>query len=153
MAGEAEWTLASEVTLEDSGASVANAGFIDANATTLSSANHSNYPLADFALKTIGFSTTLATTGSLVVNLYRHPINFDTTAGDEPAPSASLKAHYVGSFSLPLAGASNSTYYAQLDSVPLVPGEQAFYLENASGVTINAGWTLKATPKSLVPGA
>ena len=54
MAGEAEWTLASEVTLEDSGASVANAGFIDANATTLSSANHSNYPLADFALKTVG---------------------------------------------------------------------------------------------------
>ena len=153
MANEAEWTLASEVTLEASGASAANAAFVQADDSTLASANHSNYPLADFALKTVGFSTTLATAGSLTVNLWRQPINFDTTAGDEPAPSASLKAHYVGSFSLPLAGASTATYYAHLDSVPLIPGEQAFYLENASGVTINAGWTLKATPKSLVPGS
>ena len=153
MANEAEWTTATEVTLEDSGASVANAGFIAADATTLSSANHSNYPLADFAFKSIGTGAALASTGSLVVNLYRQPLNFDTTAGDEPNPSASLKAHYVGSFILPLSAASNSTYYAQLDNVPLIFGEQQFWLENGLGQTLNAGWTLKATPKSFVPGA
>jgi hypothetical protein len=37
--------------------------------------------------------------------------------------------------------------------VPLVPGDQTFYLENLLGQTINAGWTLKATPKSFVPGS
>jgi hypothetical protein len=153
MANEAEWTTATEVTLEDSGASVANAGFIDANATTLSSANHSNYPLADFALKTTGFGAALASTGSLTVNLYRKVINFDGTAGDELDPSASLKAHYMGSFIMPLSAASNTTYYAHLESVPLIPGEQAFALEDALGQSISAGWTLKAIPKTLVPGA
>jgi hypothetical protein len=153
MANEAEWSTAAEVTLEASGASVANAAFVQADDTTLAAANHSNYPLADFALKTIGFGAALASTGSLVVNLLRQPINFDTTAGDEPSPSASLRAHYVGSFVLPLSAASNSTYYAQLESVPLIPGEQQFWLENLLGQTINAGWTLKATPKTLVPGS
>jgi hypothetical protein len=153
MANEAKWTTASEVTLEASGASVANAGCVAAHDTMLSSTNHSNYPLADFALKTVGFSTTLATAGSLTVNLYRQPENFDTTAGDEPAPSASLRAHYLGSFTLPLAGASNSTYYAQLESAPLTHGDQDFWLENLTGVTINAGWTLKVTPKTFVPGS
>jgi hypothetical protein len=153
MAGEAEWTLATEVVLEASGASVANAGFIVADDASLGTANHSSYPLADFAFKTIGTGAALASTGSLVVNLYRQPLNFDTTAGDEVAPSAALKAHYVGSFVLPLSAASNTTYYAHLDNVPLVPGDQTFYLENLLGPTINAGWTLKATPKSFVPGA
>jgi hypothetical protein len=152
MANEAKYTYATEVTLEASGASCTNTAFVQADDTNLSSANHSNYPLADFALKTIGFGAALASSGSLVVNMYRQPVNFDTTAGDEPSVSASLKAHYVGSFMLPLSAASNSTYYSQLDSVPLV-ADQYFWLENALGQTINAGWTLKATPKTLVPGS
>jgi hypothetical protein len=152
MANEAKYTYATEVTLEASGAACTNTAFVQADDTNLSSANHSNYPLADFALKTIGFGAALASSGSLVVNMYRQPVNFDTTAGDEPSVSASLKAHYVGSFALPLSAASNSTYYAHLDSVPLV-ADQYYWLENALGQTINAGWTLKATPKTLVPGA
>lgn len=151
MANEAKLTYASQVTLESSGASAANAAFVQADDTTLASANHSNYPLADFVLKTNGFGAALASTGSLTVNLYRVDQDIDGTAGDAPAPTASNRSVYVGSFVVPLSAASTGNLYIPLNDVPLSQ-VNSFYVENLTGQTLTAGWTLKATPKTYVPG-
>lgn len=151
MANEAKWTYASQVTLESSGASAANAAFVQANDTTLGSANHSNFPYADFVLKTAGFGTTLASTGNPSINLYRVDQDIDSTA-DAPVPDASNKNYFVGAFILPLSASSASSinYYLPVTDVSLSKN-CGFYIENQSGQSLIAGWTLKVTPKSLVP--
>ena len=151
MANEAKWTYASQVTLESSGASAANAAFVAADDTTLASVGHSNYPLADFQLKTVGFGAALTSTGSWYLGLWRQDLNFDGTAGDEGAPTASNRLHFCGSFTLPNSAASNSTNYVQLTDV-LLCADQRFYLECQLNTSLTAGWTLKVTPKTLVPG-
>lgn len=152
MANESEWTVATQVTLEASGGACNNAAFVQADDANLTTANHSNYPYADFQLYTTGFGAALSSAGNLTVNLWQQPLNFDGT-NDEPSPSASLKAHFAGAFVLPLSAASNSAYYAQINDVNIIPGDAAYWLENSLGQTLNAGWTLKCIPKTLVPGA
>jgi len=152
MASENEWTYATQVTLEASGASAANAAFVAADDTTLASASHSNYPYADFVLKTVGFGAALASTGSLGVGLWRRDLNIDGTAGDEGAVTASNRVHFCGFFALPNSAASTSTNYVSLTDVSLVE-DQDYYIENLTGQSINIGWTLKVKPKTNVPGA
>jgi hypothetical protein len=148
MANEALFKYGSEVTLSSSGAQINNAAFGSAS-NSLASASHSNYPLGDFALKSIGAGTSLASSGSFTVNLYRHPLNIQST-GDEDAPSSLLKAHYLGSFVFPNSMASTATVYCHLDNVPLI-NEQGFYLESALGTSLTAGWSLYCTPKTFIP--
>ena len=150
MANEAEWTYATQVTLEASGTSAANAAFAAADDTTLASAGHSNYPYADFVLKTVGFSATLGS--SKYIGLYRRALNADTASGDAVAPGTSNKVQYVGAFTIPDVQASTGTTYFTLEDVPIIE-DQEFWIENQTGVTVNAGWTLKVRPKTLVPGA
>lgn len=151
MANESKWTYASQVTLEASGATAANAAFVQADDTTLASAGHSNYPYADFVLKTVGFGAALASTGTVGVALWRRDLNIDGTAGDEGAVTASNKAHYCGLFVMPNSAASNSTNYVSLDDVRLV-ADQDYYLENLTGQSLTIGWSLKVKPKTNVPG-
>lgn len=150
MANETKWTYASQVTLEASGASSANAAFTAADDTGLASANHSNYPYADFVLKTVGFGASLST-GDKYIALYRGEQNIDGTAGDALAPATSNRACYVGSFFVAGGQASTATSYYALTDVPLV-ADQLYWIENQTGQTVSAGWTLKATPKAIVPG-
>lgn len=148
MANEALFKYGSEVTLTSSGASCANASFASAS-NALASASHSNYPLGDFTLKSLGAGASLASSGSFTVNLYRRPINIQSTS-DEDAPSSLLKAHYLGSFIFPNSMASTATVYMHLDSVPLV-NEQEFYIESGLGTSLAAGWALYCTPKTFIP--
>lgn len=150
MANEAKWTYATQVTLESSGASGANTVFIQADDTNLDSTGHSNYPYADFVLKTNGFGAAIASTGSPSINLYRVDQNIDGTAGDAPVPTASNRSLFVGTFVVPLSAASTGNLYLPVTDVPL-SSDQYFYVENQSGQSLTAGWTLKVTPKSLVP--
>jgi hypothetical protein len=57
---------------------------------------------------------------------------------------------YVGSFALK-SGTSAAAYYP-LVGVPLSKACK-FWVKNGSAVNLVAGWTLKATPKTLVPGS
>lgn len=151
MANEMVWTYASPVTLESSGASAASAAFVAADDTTLASGNHSNYPYADFVLKTNGFGAALTSTGSWYCGLWRQNLNIDST-NDEAAPSASNKLHYCGSFVLPNSAASTGNQYVALTDVELV-ADQAYFIECQLNTSLSAGWTLKVTPKSLKPAA
>lgn len=146
MANETKWTYASQVTLEASGGSGAAAAFVAADDTSLASANHSNYPLADFVLScSFGAAVAPGTT----VNLYRQDQDIDGS-NDAPAPASTYKATFVGAFILP-SGQSAAAYYPLTD-VPLSKICK-FSIENNTAQSVSAGWTLKATPKTYVPGA
>lgn len=83
-------------------------------------------------------------------------LNGDGTT-DEPPLSANWTGHFLGNFTTG-PGMSATTNYA-IESGPfLLPAmkssqEYEFYLKNACGVTITAGWTLKITPVADGPKA
>ena len=153
MANENEYVFGSEVVLESNGASVANAAFTPATDATWGSAQHLYYPMADFSLMASGLGASGATVGSLGLALWRRDININDAGDDEGVPSASLKAHYAGWATLPLAAASAALYSMEINDVPLTGRDAEWYLENQTGVTLAAGWTLKAKPKTNAPGA
>ena len=154
MANETKWTYAADVVLESNGASVATGAFLASTnaATILSSANHSNYPYADFVLKLNTLSTTLSSVANAYVALYRVDQDMGgVTTADGYLPSALYRNTFVGSFTLPNTLASTSTDAIPLLDVP-IGKSQRFSLENSSAVTLVAGWTLICTPKAIVPG-
>jgi len=154
MTNETKWTYAADVTLESSGASVGTGAFLAAtNASVLlSSANHSNYPYADFVLKLNTLSATIASNANAYVALYRVDQDMGgVAAADGYLPSALYRNVFVGSFTLPNSLASTSTDAVPLLDVP-IGKNQRFSLENSSAVTLVAGWSLVCTPKAIVPG-
>lgn len=153
MANEIKYVYAASVALETSGASAATAAFVQADDAALSSANHSNYPYADFVLKTVGFGGAITSAGNPVISLYRRDLNVGGDANnDAPVPTASNRNSFVGNFCIPLSLASTGTNYFILTEVPIASACE-FYIENVAGQSIAAGWALTAVPKSFVPGA
>jgi hypothetical protein len=147
MANELKYTYGSEVILEASGASAASNAFAAADDTSLASANHSNYPLANFSLK-CDFGAAVA--ANVVVNLYRQDFDVNDLGEDAPAPSTTYKSLYVGSFVIPSGQSASATY--PLMAVPLSKVCK-FSIENGTAQNLSAGWVLKCYPVSYVPGS
>lgn len=147
MSDELQFVYASEVILESAGASAASNAIVAADDTSLASANHSDYPLADFAL-TCDFGAAVAP--GTYVSLYRQ--DFDITAGgaDAPAPATTYLQKLIGVFALPSGQSASATY-----PCPDVPLSRVckFSIENKTAQNLSAGWILKATPKSFKPAA
>lgn len=147
MANELKYTYTTQVTLEASGASAASAAMVAANDAALSSTNHLNYPLGDFVLK-CDFGAAVG--ANVSVMLYRQDLNIDGT-DDAVAPTASTYEQVlVGIFTIP-SGQSASAVYPCVN-VPLTK-ECQFSIKNGTAQSMSAGWTLKVTPKTYVPGA
>ena len=145
MANEVVWTYAaSEVTLEASGASAASTVFVAADDADLALANHSNFPLCDFALN-CDFGAAVAA-GS-VIRLYRQDLNIQGT-NDSPAPATTYKYLFVGSFVIP-SGRSATGWYPLTD-IPLVKDQQ-YSIENGTDQNLSVAWKLYATPKTYEP--
>ena len=143
MANEIIWVYASQVTLDASGDSGASDTFIAVNDDTLESGVHSNYPWADFVLRT-GFDSDVGAGG--FVRLYRQALNIDTT-NDAPVPTVTTyPLVYIGSFVIP-TGAAGSAWDYPLTDVPLI-ADQQYWIENKTNQGMEALWTLKATPKT-----
>jgi hypothetical protein len=142
-----KFTYAAEVILEASGGSAATTIIVAANDTSLTSANHYDYPLADFAL-TCDFGAAVA--AGTRIDLYRRDFDITASGIDAPAPSAAYPYRLVGAFPLPNGQSASDTY--PCPDVPLSRVCQ-FSVGNATAQTMTAGWILKATPKSFVPGA
>jgi hypothetical protein len=147
MSSETIYAYATQVVLNIGAntAQVNSTAFSAAPDASLAAANHFNYPWADFVL-TATFASAVGA-GALVY-LYRRDIDIDGTA-DAAVPSANLRSILVGKFDIPNTASSGSF---PLPNVPL-SAKCEFYLENVSGQNMSAGWTLKATPKTYVPGA
>ena len=144
MANEVKWTYASQVTLASSGASAASNIFVAADLAALTSTNNYNYPLADLVLY-VAFGGTPAAGGT--VNVYRQDLTIDGANG-APAPGSAFKSILVG---IVQPSGSTAAYYP-IPNVPLASSCQ-FSLENGTNQNLSAAWTLKATPKTYVPGA
>lgn len=147
MANELKYTYASQVTLEASGASAASAAMVAANDASLSSANTSNYPWADFSLQA-DFGA--AVDGNSAVYIYRQDLNIDST-NDALDPTASTYEEKLVGIIKIKSGQSASAYYPCND-IPITSACQ-FWVKNGTSQSMSAGWVLKCTPKSFIPGA
>lgn len=147
MANEIELTFGTQKTLEANGASITNNSIAQADDASYGVvADGGNYPHARFV-----FSGAFATapTENTVLGLYARSLNIDST-NDADAPETSCPVRFVGTFVL-----NNVTTTQYLEVVAYdVPWEADYYIHNnGSGQTLSAGWTLKVTPFSYVPGA
>lgn len=146
MANELKWTYGTQVTLEANGGQATTGAFAAANDASLSSTNHSNYPYADFVL-TCDFGAAVG--AGVTVNLYRQDLAIDG-ATNAPAPATTYKYFFCGAFVIPSGQSASATY--PLPNVPLTSQCQ-FSIENGTAQNLSAGWVLKATPKTYVPGS
>ena len=87
-----------------------------------------------------------------VINLYLRPLNIQST-NDADIPDANNLQGYVGSFTV------NDVTTAQYPWVEIhLPNsytsqQYEFYLQNATGQTMPAGWDVFVTPKTIGPHA
>jgi len=144
MANNAIFKFGTPFTLEASGASAANDVFVQADDLLVTASNHAQYTTLDFVLSC---AYSVAPTVGSVVNLFARAMNIDGTS-DGQVPSANYLHTYLGSF--PLENVT-STQYILLAGIPLPATEFYCYLENKAGQTLGAGWTLKATPRTVGP--
>jgi len=147
MSNEAIWATLSPVTLQSSGASAASAATISMG--TLAASDHASYTSVDMVL-TGTMAASIAATSNYF-SIYARPLNIDGT-NDAPTPGASHKAKYVGA--VRFAGSSASGAQTSiLENIETSWADVEFFLGNDTNATLNAGWTAKATPKTVKPGA
>lgn len=140
--------VGTSITLEAAGAAITNGAVVPADdAEYALAADAANWPDAEFAL-----AATWATSTSIegrVVNLYARPLDIDGTA-DAEIPEAARPTMFIGSF---VANGVTTLQYMQLQGgfARDLPRKAAYYLHNDTGQTISSGWTLKATPRNVIP--
>jgi hypothetical protein len=142
MAGEAKRVYGTEVTLQTSGASVANNAISAAAATVIDNSAH-DYVDGKFVLRV---SASVAFTQLGTVQLLLRPLDIDAANNDAPVPTAAYPVPYRGSFTLISQTASQYQYL----EVQNMPRKCEAYLLNAAGQTIS-NWDLLYQPMTLGP--
>lgn len=139
--------LGTTKTLEANGASIANNAMGAADDATYSiSADGASAPDAEFVMTaTFGTAPTINTT----LDLYAQELDIDGTA-DAQAPTATYKQRYIGSFVVNAVTTAQTLKRVAYD-VPLLASY--YIMNNATGQTLSAGWTLKVTPRTIGPAA
>ena len=140
-------------TLEANGASTANNVLTQANDASLNLGSYTSpagYPNVRFVLS---FTFATAPLENSMIKLIARPLNIDGT-NDAQAPEASFLEKDVGygqrDQHFPVNNVTTAQY-AVMD-VHDAPWEADYYIFNAAtGQTISAGWTLKATPFTYGP--
>ena len=86
------------------------------------------------------------------VNLYLRLLNVQST-NDADVPDANFQHFYVGSF--PVNDVTTNQYITIDINFPNGKSSQEyeFYIENKTGQTIQAGWDIFVTPKTIGPHA
>jgi len=102
-------------------------------------------------MASVSFKGTLAVSGTAgtFINLYARKLNVQST-DDDLAPNITFKQTFVGSLAI-----ISSTAQAITIDIPLpnykTNSEFEFYIINSSGQSLNAGWTIYITPKTIGP--
>ena len=98
------------------------------------------------------FDYAVAPDANSSINLYLRPINIQST-NDQETPDVNFQHTYVGSF--PVNDVTTNQYIAIDISLPNTKTSQEYevYIENQTGQTIQAGWIIYVTPKTLGPHA
>lgn len=145
MANEAVWGTLAQVTLQSSGASASSGAIITGG--TLATSMHSNYTSVDLVLT--GSMAASIASASNYFSVYARNLDIDGT-NDAPTPGASFKGKFVGTVAF-AGSAGAGTQTGLLEDVPTSWSPIEFFVENLTNATMNAGWTLKATPKTVKP--
>lgn len=103
--------------------------------------------VAPFANAVLTCAYTTAPTEGDLVHLYRRDINIDG-AGDATVPEDGYEHIHVGSFPVKNLG-SSTTQYISLPNIPLIEGDQEFYIENDADQTMDSGYLVKITPMAF----
>lgn len=141
MAGEVIYAFGTTKVLEAAGAQSTNATITKADDASYDVvADGAGFPDALFAL-TVTCAT--APGESMPVNLYARVLSVDGT-NDADVPEVARPGRYIGQFNLNNVTVLQAIELAAYD----LPRKAEYYLHNASGVTINAGWALRVTPRS-----
>lgn len=131
-------------TLEANGAIAANDTMILANDSSYvrNAIGHDDAPDGKFVLS---FTIGVAGTANTLIDVYVRRLNMDGT-NNAQAPTTSFKQEWVGSFKY--NNAVTGIQYAEFDAKNL-PADGDYYINNNTGQSIAAGWTLKVTPKTI----
>ena len=132
-------------------AAIVDAAFSTIDATT-GSVSWTNDDDAPQASVTALIDYAVAPDVNSVVNLYLRPLNTQST-NDQEIPDANFTHTYVGSF--PVNDVTTNQYITIDISLPNGQTSQQyeFYIENSTGQTIQAGWDIYVTPKTIGPHA
>lgn len=112
-----------------------------------------NFDDAPLASVTAFFDwNTTSPNANTVINLYARLMNTDGT-NDADVPDANFQHIYVGGF--PINDVLTNQFITIDIPLPNTKTSQIyeFYIENKTGQTLVAGWTLKVTPKTIGPAA
>lgn len=144
MANEIQRVYGTTVTLEASGASIANNAIGEADNATidLSDDTPADYFDGEFVL-TCAFGGT--PTAGTSVSLILRPLDIDGTT-DAPAPTATYLHHFYGSFPHN-GGSASQTLLCMAERLPRK--FSAYLYNNGTGQTLSTGWVLKFTPTSF----
>lgn len=139
----------SSVTVIASGTAPGNATLANNVMTTTASSKITStetldYPLGEFELA-VAFTT--APTALKTIDMYARDYDI-ANSNASPTPSTTQVHRYLGSFVVAAIG-SSTVQYLKTEGVPLAKNFDIFILNNATGQTINASWTLKMRPYTL----
>ena len=128
--------------LESAGLAIANGAVVQASAATYSvEVDGGGYPDADFAL--IGTFGAAPTEGATLA-LYARPLDIDGTA-DTDVPESTRPTRFIGTF---VVNNVTTEQVLLLEAVELPRKADYYVFNNATGQQLNAGWTLKVTPRT-----
>jgi hypothetical protein len=117
------------------------------SAGTLNASAHSGYTGSDLVLT--GTMAASVASASNFFSVYARPLDIDST-NDAPTPGSSFTGGFVGALLISGSGASGAQT-AILQDVPNSWANVEFFIQNQTNATLNAGWTLKAVPKTVKP--
>lgn len=143
MSNEIIYVWGTQITLESNGASVSNGSIALADDTSYTTSDGGDFPDGKFVLR-VQFGTTTGIENKLITLVARE-LSVDG-ANSCPAPTATYLEKTIGTFVLSSAADQYLTTFC-FD----LPKSANYYIYNASGQTISAGWTLKITPRSYKP--
>lgn len=150
-ANDAIRALGATKTLEANGASITNGSIGVADDANLTAADIGGYPLAifEFTTQTTGFSA--APTAGAAIHLYERKF---MTGGTNQAPvvDSTYKNDYLGTF---IVDPADAQQWLRIEGVPINYLGGTYYLEWVDGgagtASIDAGWSLVATPYTYKP--
>lgn len=131
------------------GGSTADGAFTSAGQWT----NDDDAPEAGFTL--VAQWATATSIAGKPINLYTRLHNIQST-NDAPAPSATNPVVFLGSFIAPESTGSTDFYMPLASGTTRLPNQYTsqvhdFYIENRTGQTISANWSLYVTPITVGP--
>jgi len=132
-------------TLESAGVSIANNALAAAAALYSIEADGAGFPDGEFVL-TVNYAT--SPTDMSLLSLYARPMDVDGDT-DTDAPDATRPNLFLGAFQPDNRTGAQTLVLAPLGFARDLPRKAEYHIHNSgTGQAVQAGWTLKVTPRT-----